>query len=110
VADGAFELVLSPSILDEYYRVYERLVTGRPELQVPHPLLALIAYGTLLPDSGEHPPITPDPDDDKFLLCAREAGAVVVSGDRHLLDASGWAGVRVFTPRAFFEHVKGTRT
>lgn len=110
VADGAVELVLSPAILDEYQRTYARLATGHPELQARHPLLDLLAYGTLVPDPAAEAAVTRDPDDDKFLRCARDVGAVVVSGDRHLLDASGWAGVQVLTPRAFMDHLAAKDT
>jgi len=48
-----------------------------------------------------------DPDDDKFMRCARAAGAVVVSGDRDLLEASGWSAVEVLTPRGFPERLRG---
>jgi uncharacterized protein len=103
VADGAVELVLSPAILDEYQRIYARLTTGQPKLEARHPVLDLLAYSTLVPDSPVEVAITQDPDDDKFLRCARDAGAVLVSGDRHLLEVSGWAGVRVITPRTFLD-------
>ena len=105
VADGAFEFVLSPAILDEYDRTYDRLAAGHPELHRRHPLLELLAYGTLVPDPAAQPTITRDAEDDKFMLCARDAGAVVVSGDGHLLEVSGWEGVRVLTPRAFLNHL-----
>ena len=35
------------------------------------------------------------------MACGKAAEAVVVSGDRHLLDAAGWSGVEVLTPREF---------
>jgi uncharacterized protein len=101
LARGAFELALSPAILEEYQRVYERLASQHPDLQSFQPVLEVLAYGNLLPDPDVEISITRDPDDDKFLVCARSAEAVVVSGDRDLLDASGWAGVEVLTPRAF---------
>lgn len=105
LADGAFTLVLSPAILDEYHRTYDRLAAGRRALHIRQPLLELLAYGTLLADPATQPAITKDSGDDKFMLCARDASAVVVSGDRHLLEVSGWEGVQVFTPRAFLSHL-----
>ncbi len=110
IADGAFELVLCPAIFDEYQRTYDRLATGNPELEGRQPLIDLLAYGIVLPDPELQPTITQDPDDDKFLLCARDARAVVVSGDRHLLDASGWSGVQVLTPRLFLDQFPGKDT
>ena len=37
----------------------------------------------------------------KFILCARAYAAIIVSGDKHLLDVSGWEGVRVMKPHDF---------
>lgn len=68
-------------------------------------LTSIIGYGTLVPDSLSSGPITADPDDDKFVLCARGHGAIVVSGDQHLLEVSGWEGVRVMKPHDFLEHL-----
>ena len=49
-------------------------------------------------------PASVDPDDDKFLACALSAGvSVLVSGDRHLLEQSGWRDVRVIKPRQFVD-------
>jgi predicted nucleic acid-binding protein len=43
-----------------------------------------------------------DPDDDKFLACAMAGGVgVIVSGDKDLLEQSGWSGIRVLRPRQF---------
>jgi predicted nucleic acid-binding protein len=43
-----------------------------------------------------------DPDDLKFLACALAGGAaLVVTGDRALLGASGFRGLQVVTPREF---------
>ena len=40
--------------------------------------------------------------DDKFLACAMAAGvSVIVSGDKDLLDKSGWQDIRVLRPRQF---------
>jgi uncharacterized protein len=49
LADGELELVLSPAILDEYHRTYDRLAVGHPELHTREPLLHLLAFGTLVP-------------------------------------------------------------
>lgn len=106
-ADGRFELILSPSIIDEYVRTCDRLADTHPGLQY-QPILAMVmGHGTLLPDTDAPAPITPDLDDDKFMLCARAGDGVVVSGDRHLLTASGWGGVKVMKPREFLARLKG---
>lgn len=100
-ADGQFELFLSPSIFDEYTRTCERLAASHPNLGYQAVLATIVGHGTLVADPSGHDPITADPDDDKFMLCADRAGAKVISGDKHLLEASGWSGVEVLKPREF---------
>jgi len=97
---GRFDLIVSPLIYDEYQRVCERLAKKNPSLSYQPILTMLLGAATLVADS-EGTSITSDPDDDKFMRCAREADAIVVSGDSDLLEASGWEGVEVLTPTAF---------
>lgn len=104
-ADARFELVLSPSIIDEYVQTCARLGASHPGLEYQSILATLIGHATLLPDATSPSPITADPDDDKFMLCARASGAVVVSGDHHLLEQSGWEGIAVMKPRDFLAYL-----
>jgi len=102
-AAGQFELVLTPSIFDEYLTTCARLGSKHPGLEYLEVLATVAGHGTLIPDPQSADAITADPDDDKFMICAQVADAVVVSGDSDLLEASGWEGVSVLTPRAFSE-------
>lgn len=44
-----------------------------------------------------------DPDDDKFIACARSADAAwIVTGDSHLLELRRHGAVRIGTPRQFW--------
>lgn len=46
--------------------------------------------------------VVDDPDDDKFIECALQAGApVIVSGDHHLLDIGAYKGVCVLSAADF---------
>lgn len=57
-----------------------------------------------MPDSEVGAGASSDPDDDKFLSCAKTAGVeIIVSGDKHLLRVSGWAGIQILPPREFVE-------
>jgi putative PIN family toxin of toxin-antitoxin system len=105
-AAGRFELVLSPSILDEYVRTCDRLGTSHEGLRYEAILATIIGHGTLVADAIAPGPITADPDDDKFMSCAQGHGAVVVSGDKHLLNVSGWEGVPVMRPHDFLAHLE----
>lgn len=106
-AEGQCELIVSPEIFDEYMRTCERIAETRPGLQYREVLLRLIGEGTLVPDSTPESTVSRDPDDDKFLLCARDSGALVVSGDQDLLAVSGWNEVDVVTPREFLDRLQG---
>jgi predicted nucleic acid-binding protein len=102
---GPLQVVLSPSIFDEYLRVCDRLGASYPGTNYQPLLTALLAHGLLVADSDDRGAITEDPDDDKFMRCASATDAIVVSGDRHLLDVDGWRGVSVFTPAQLLERL-----
>jgi uncharacterized protein len=100
--DGAIEFVLSAAILEEYQRVGQELASQYPGVDV-EPFLALLMVGATIVEAPPLPErVSSDPDDDKFLACALAANVpVVVSGDRDLLDHTGWRGIRVLRPRQF---------
>ncbi len=98
---GRFEIIVTPLIVEEYRRVVIEL-GSQFNMHVAHRMIAsLVANSTLIPDSSDFSSLCRDPDDDKFLACAAAANAVLVSGDKDLLAASGALGVVVLTPRAF---------
>jgi len=103
---GAFVLVLSPAILEEYRRVGHELGVRYPAITAAfEPVLTLIAMNAVIVDAPPLTvPVSADADDDMFLAVALAAkAAVVVSGDQDLLEVSGWRGVDVLTPRQFLE-------
>ena len=105
-AEDRFELLVSSSIFDEYVRTCDRLSASHQGLEYHAVLATIIGRAHLVPDGTASGPITDDPDDDKFMLCARDYGAIVVSGDKHLLQASGWEEVRVLRPSDFLAHLE----
>jgi uncharacterized protein len=105
--EGRLHVTITPLIFDEYMRVCDRLRVSYPDADYQAVLTDLLAYGTLSPDSEDGEDITADPDDDKFMRCALAADSIVVSGDRHLLDADGWNGVRVLTTRELLLSLSG---
>lgn len=68
-------------------------------------ILALVAREAEWIEAAPLPePISADPDDDKFLACARAAGAgVVVSGDSDLFSIGRWEGIEILSPRQFVD-------
>jgi putative PIN family toxin of toxin-antitoxin system len=100
--DARVRLVLSADILEEYQRVGQVLGAQYSGVDL-EPFLGLLAVQAEIVEAPDLPePVSADPDDDKFLACAIAAGvAVIVSGDKDLLDQSGWRSVRVLRPRQF---------
>ncbi len=104
---GQVELCMAPSMLAELAEVlsYERLQPRLEQLGLTPS--ELVAYAMNLASMFEveaegTPIVIADPDDDIFLRCAIVAGAeYVVSGDRHLLALSEYAGIPILTVRDF---------
>jgi len=102
--DGKLRLVVSAEILDEYRRVGQALGEQFPAINLG-PFLDLVAANAeMYPSPSLSAPVCVDPDDDKFFACA-VAGKikVIVSGDKHLLQVSGYRGVSVLKPREFLD-------
>ena len=102
--NGKVELVIAPDIVDEYVRVAERLEERYDNVEI-QPIIALVVQNaTLVPATRLPTPVCDDPDDDKFLACARASGThIVVSGDKKLRATSGHEGIQVLTPRQFVD-------
>ena len=105
--EAAFEIVLSPAIVEEVLRALSyskvrKLIRSaiRPELWFEDlVMLADLTAGELV-----LPPLCDDPDDDKYIAAAIEGDAAfVVTGDRQLLAVAEHQGVRLLTPRAFLD-------
>ncbi|MGI8686712.1 MAG: putative toxin-antitoxin system toxin component, PIN family [Acidimicrobiales bacterium] len=100
--DGSYELVVSPLLLDEleralaYPKIRARVTAAEADELVD--LLRLSA--DVEDDPAGPPPIrSADPGDDYLVALAEAAGAVIVSGDRHLLDLGD--RLPVYTPAEF---------
>jgi putative PIN family toxin of toxin-antitoxin system len=100
--EGKLHLVVSEEILAEYRRVGETLALQFPPID-PWPILDMLrADAEVISVKCLPEPVCDDPDDDKFLACALAGECkLVVSGDKHLLKASGFRGIKVLKPREF---------
>lgn len=93
-----FELVVSPAVLEELAEVlqrnrirryYEHIDEDLPQKYVG----GLRRFATVVPGKVQVKGVCPDPDDDKFIAAALEAGAdCIVSGDEHLLRLKEYRG------------------
>ena len=111
VRQSAFEIIMSPAIIDEVIETLEnpkvrRHIRAKIDAPTWFETIAVLADVVL----GEHEisGVSRDPDDDKYLAAAVEGRATfVVTGDSDLLDVREHAGVRIVTPRQFLEVLKG---
>jgi putative PIN family toxin of toxin-antitoxin system len=102
--DGTVQLAACLEILAEYRQVALRLSRKYKGIDISS-LLDLAAVHSHIVQAAPLPsPICADPNDDIFLACALAAGTrTIVSGDKHLLAASGYAGLQVLRPKLFVE-------
>lgn len=104
--DGAFDLIVSPMLLDGLARVlaYPKL---RPHITTDE-AAGIVEWlrreATLLSDPSDTPPIrSTDSADDHLIALAANASAFLVTGDSDLLDLAGRSPV--LAPRAFLERL-----
>lgn len=100
--DGAFEVVVSPLLVEELERAlgYPKL-RARVTMAESHELVELLRReGDLRDDPTDAPPVrSRDPGDDYLITLAAASQAVIVSGDRHLLDLG--PDLPVYSPADF---------
>jgi len=106
--DGAYQLVVSPALLDELERVfgYPKIAKRVSPPEARELLDVLRLHAEFVDDSRGAPAVrSPDPDDD-YLICLAEAGtAVIVSGDTELQSLADQ--IPVCTPAAFLALLAG---
>jgi putative PIN family toxin of toxin-antitoxin system len=102
--DGKVQLLLSPTILEEYQRVMRDLAVQFPSIEVEALLDFLIVHSEIVLPPPLPPVIQVDPSDDKFLECAVAGeAACIVTGDKHLRKLLEFRGISILKPREFVE-------
>jgi uncharacterized protein len=106
--EGAFELVLSPLLLDEVAEVLARPKFRFAEADVRGYLERLRRLTVVEDPADAEAVVNRDRDDDYLVALAVNARAdTLVSGDRDLVDLTD-APVSVLTPRAFLHRLRET--
>lgn len=103
--DDAFEVVISPDIIEETLRALthpkaRRYIRATVEPHLSFEDIVLLAH--LVDARQPFARVSVDPDDDTYLAATVEGrAAFVVSGDPDLLSSGEYEGVRIVAPRAF---------
>jgi len=102
--DSLIKLVISAEILEEYRRIGEMLSKRFSGIDL-EPFLALLAVeAEVVLAPSIRAPICEDPDDDIFIYCALAGNSkCIVSGDKHLKNATGYRGIEIIAPRTFID-------
>jgi len=105
-ADGDFEMIVSPALLEELAEVlaHPKIRLHVSELDAQELAHWLGGSATLAPDASPPPGMhSRDPDDDYLIGLAASTRAMLVSGDDDLLALAN--RMPVLTPRAFLEQL-----
>lgn len=110
---GQFELIVSDEILAEYERAlnYQEVSSrhGMTIEQIGQVIAEMKSFATVVKPQQKLIVIKDDPADDKFLECAKEAGAeYIVSADLHLLNLKQYEDVQILSPSEFLSVIDKT--
>lgn len=102
--DGAFELVVSDLLIAELRRAlaYPKLRQRITQSEADEFVEVLVRGAMVATDPTDPPPFSSaDPDDDYLIALAASTGAMLVSGDGHLLELADRAPIHA--PSEFVE-------
>ena len=102
--DGRVQLLVSPSILDEYQRIGAELALQFRDIDLKTFLDLLTVQAEIVLAPNLPPVVRDDPSDDKFLEAAMAGNAsYIISGDKHLLKLSEFQGIQILKPKDFVQ-------
>jgi putative PIN family toxin of toxin-antitoxin system len=93
----------SPQIIDEYQEITKEMI-AKLQGKIDEDALSLFFQNLEMILPSAHIELCRDPDDDKFLECAKDAGALYIcSGDKDLLILEKFEDIQIITAREFCE-------
>ncbi len=97
-------MVISTKILAEYVDVLHRIAAKYPKVDVSQIITLITSFGLIVEARDLEEPVCEDPTDDKFISAALESSSrVIITGDTHLLDVSGYSGIEIILPALFIK-------
>lgn len=98
------ELVISTEILAEYVDVLHRIAAKYPKVDVSQIITLITSFGLIVEAQDLDEQVCEDSNDDKFIDAALESSSrVIIKGDTHLLDVSGYSGIEMIQPAVFIK-------
>lgn len=102
--EDQFSIIVSMDIISEYVETVNDLLHNYPNKLARRSLDLIVSKSELCQAEPLRKAVCKDPKDDMVIACAISGGVkVIVSGDKHLLDISGYQGVTVLKPRQFLD-------
>jgi putative PIN family toxin of toxin-antitoxin system len=105
LSDNKFELICSQKIIEEYVRVIDYFAKKYDKELGNFSASFIIESATIIKVS-HYGKYCRDPNDDKFINCARTANAkYIVSGDKDLLVLNKIEDIEIVTPKEFLSKI-----
>ena len=90
-------------IVDEYLEIVDEMLS-RKQGSLNRNILSPLIHSLEMIEPRTQVELSRDPDDDKFLGCAKDAKALyIVSGDKDLLVLERFEDIEIITAREFYE-------
>lgn len=101
IVDEKITACATLEIVDEYQEIVEEMI-ARKQGHLSRTILDPLIQKLRLIEQQSNVQVCRDPDDDKFLNCAKDSGSVyIVSGDKDLLVIQDFEGIKIVTAKQF---------
>jgi putative PIN family toxin of toxin-antitoxin system len=103
IVESRLTAVATAEIVDEYEEIIQEMIS-RKQGHINRNLLVPLISAMEIIEPITRVELSRDPDDDKFLGCAKDARAMyIVSGDKDLLVLKQFENIRIVTAKEFSE-------
>lgn len=94
----------SKEIVGEYLEIVDEMIS-RKQGKLNNIILLTLIESLEIIEPRSHIEISRDPDDDKFIECAKDADALyIVSGDNDLLVIKQYENIKIVTAKEFYDN------
>ena len=94
----------SKQIVEEYIEIVNEMIS-RKQGRLNSDILLMLIESLEMIKPKTHIEISRDPDDDKFIECAKDADALyIVSGDKDLLVIKQYENIKIITAKEFCDN------